>query len=643
MNNLRARADNSPYYDITGKTNTSSNPATTKIITTIALLVLGYYLANYALSLSDIWSSTIKRSISERVAHLMPSQVIYAMQTAMMNTGWLHWEDARFTRASFGDLAAKQDALRTMFGQPRLPLALRKVRSISESFMPMSGNGGPAGLGNWDNSCYQNSVLQGFASLPTFLRYIEESEHLCQKYDVSASTHQAFVAFLEQLSGSSCRTSVMWTPRVLKSMDSWQQQDAQEYFSRILEAVEKEAGQYAGILKRSNMAGLECLSMFDKRDPLSPPEENSMDPATPQVDGTDNANPPDFPKYELRSPVEGMTAQCLLCRTCGFTEGLSLTQFNCLTLNLGLQGACDVETLLEEYTAPEEIEGVECDNCTRLERGVPDPTDDGRNPAAQSETPAREKQKPVLRTKAKQITIARLPRNLVLHLNRSIFDEYGNQQKNTAPVNVSMRLDFLSRWCAPLDDSHLSIEGAYELKCMVTHYGSHHDGHYVAWGKRDKDWYCFNDERVTAISEEEVLSRGNAFMLFYEAVPTALPLSSEPEGAAQQGTDDQVPQQVVDSGGRDYDQESMMAADEQSQQVTDEDSAGSEDDVAASYATTQRTTPASSENSSPTEAQAEDCEKANGKEVERAQPDDVSDHTQNQPGLDVQDEAVPTL
>ena len=34
----------------------------------------------------------------------------------------------------------------------------------------------------------------------------------------------------------------------------------------------------------------------------------------------------------------------------------------------------------------------------------------------------------------------------------------------------------------------------------------------------DDQWYCFNDEIVTAVSKDDVLNRGNVFILFYEVV-----------------------------------------------------------------------------------------------------------------------------
>ena len=653
MSNLLDRADKSPFYELTSHTQNSSYPTQTKIISTLALLVLGYY----ALSFFDAWPSTIKRTTYEFILYCTPSRVIYIMQYGLLRVGYLIPEDAKFKPAMFGDMMAKQEAMRRMFGQPQLPLALQKVRSFSGPFMSMSSEIGPPGLGNWDNSCYQNSVLQGFASLPAFFEYMEQSLKSCDRYDIPAATHRALVAFLEQLADSSGRTSVMWTPRVLKSMDSWQQQDAQEYFSRVLEAVEKEARQYATRMRRSSTAGLECLStlqkafdktldktfekMFDKAfdrafdkacDKVFDKTSNKTlektfkkrettttsadDEQTSRLSGRsgDPVCPsPILSQRHLQNPIEGMTAQCLLCKTCGFTEGLALTQFNCLTLNLGLQGETDIENLLEEYTAPEEIEGVECDNCTKLEQAKMEHSN-ARLIDSEATKPIEEpneKRKPVLRTKAKQVTVGRLPKDLVLHINRSIFDNYGSQLKNTAPVRFPAKLDFLSRWCAPLDIEDDSIEAVYELKCAVTHYGSHHDGHYIALGKRAKDWYTFNDERVTKISEGEVLARGNAFMLFYEAMPIVPPSQSQ-EGTAVHAATAAVAtvpdSNKIEAGfpprSQGPDQDSLHGAVETTSKTSDEGDerlldSQSEFDPTSDFS--QYTTPASSESSSPIE------------------------------------------
>ena len=233
--------------------------------------------------------------------------------------------------------------------------------------------------------------------------------------------------------------------------------------------------------------------------------------------------------------MDGRQSQALECRTCGFSEGATLTPFPCLTLNLGLRGPSYLEDLIDDYTDPEIVEDVECNKCTKA---MADGKDDDREDSDQPSPSKRPKLKPVLRNKAKQITISTLPKDLVLHINRSIFDDWGNQRKNASPIEFPTRLEFLSSWCFPFAADEDRLEALYELKCAVMHHGRHENGHYVAFAKRDKDWYCFNDEIVTRVNEADVLSRGNVFMLFYEAIeempPTSQPSAPSPTADTEQ-------------------------------------------------------------------------------------------------------------
>ena len=228
-----------------------------KAITTLALLTLGYY----ALHLLDLWPSTFKRSLYDLSIYLIPSQAIYALQFVMARFGRVPDDATPFRRSDFGNQRAKAEAIQRILGHTPFPSVIRKARSMSgiEAILPQSKELGPPGLGNWDNSCYQNSVLQGLASLPAFSEYIEKSLGLCDRLEVSASTHRALGAFVTILSDTTRPRTTLWTPNVLKSMDSWQQQDAQEYFSRIVEAVEKEAIRCSLSLKRRLATGLESL------------------------------------------------------------------------------------------------------------------------------------------------------------------------------------------------------------------------------------------------------------------------------------------------------------------------------------------------------------------------------------------------
>ena len=522
MNNLPARATQGPLDDFPSPAATPQlYPILTKTISTLALLILGYYVV----SLLDAWPSTLQRSAFEIAAFFLPSRILYAMQYTMVRLGRLNPEDAKFNRRDYGDLHAKQEALKTILGHQPMPFILHRVRSLSSnsSVTIQSPTGtNPPGLGNWDNSCYQNSTLQGLASLPAFLNSLESSRDFCDQFRVNSETHRALADFLQDLTTLSSSRTVLWTPKILKSMDSWQQQDAQEYFSRILEAIEKEAVRSVKACQTSSQPGLECVRSLvagdtmptATSDDIQEIQEQSRGQILKMAHGLESHNV----LRDIRSPLDGLTAQSLRCTTCGFTEGLSLTQFNCLTLNLGLRGSATLEDLIDDFTEPEEVQEVECERCTKNER---DRISQGRDStAAINEFNQKHggKIKPVLRTKLKQITLARLPKDLVLHINRSIFDDFGNQRKNSSAIKFPIFLSVSNRWSVPLDNGEHQNQVVYELKCVVTHYGRHDNGHYIALGKRDKDWYSFNDERVTKISEEEVLDYGNGFMFFYEAL-----------------------------------------------------------------------------------------------------------------------------
>src|SRR5438309_3809196 len=56
----------------------------------------------------------------------------------------------------------------------------------------------------------------------------------------------------------------------------------------------------------------------------------------------------------------------------------------------------------------------------------------------------------------------------------------------------------------------------YELVGVVDHYGRMNGGHYVANVKINSRWFCMNDNFFTEISKSRVVSRQNAYMLFYE-------------------------------------------------------------------------------------------------------------------------------
>lgn len=487
--------------------------------------------------------------------------------------------------------AAKSEAMRAMLGLggksliSQLPAGAAGIGRKMSLGVGKAQSDAPPGLGNWDNSCYQNSVLQGLSavqSLKPYLVAFSASEAL-----PSNSTSGSLQETVGKLNDAKNNGRHIWTPAKLKSMSSWQQQDAQEYYSKIVDELEKEASKALGAAEKK--PGLECVR-----------EEKSEEG---EVVGT--------AKTGLTNPLEGLLAQRVACTRCGFSEGLSMIPFNCLTVPLGAGYEYDLSECLTDYTGIEDISDVECAQCTllkaqsELKRLLPKSVDENQEPAVEetkvlqlppelraqitqrleaiekaldeddfSDKTLKEscqisKKARVLSTKTRQAVIGRAPQGLVIHVNRSVFDEMtGAQRKNYAAVRYPHVLD-LGKWMMAIqapegkrkaDDEPLASKAVanasrsmlpdnasadsclYRLKAVVTHYGRHENGHYIAYRQHpcapsarkeltddeilsepegleadDKiPWWRLSDEDVSSVSEEDVVRQGGVFMLFYE-------------------------------------------------------------------------------------------------------------------------------
>jgi ubiquitin carboxyl-terminal hydrolase 1 len=420
------------------------------------------------------------------------------------------------------------------------------------------------------------------------------------------TTTRSLQEFVGRLNDDTNNGKHLWTPAKLKNMSSWQQQDAQEYYSKILDELDKEA--LKSLKASTPKPGFESLAVERSTD-----ADNTAEGEIAQ-------------ESAVKNPLDGLLAQRVACTKCGYSEGLSMIPFNCLTLPLGSsQLAYPLEQCLDEYTKLEEISDVECPKCTllraeqQLTKMLPSPptyrsTDaepaiDSRTLALPPELRAQAfqrlsaiqhalaeddfadktlhetcqipKKARVSSTKTRQAVIGRAPQSLVLHMNRSVFEETtGIQRKNYAGVRWPSQLD-LSSWTLPTDgsedmDTTASLLAAddgkagadpglvYRIKAVVTHYGRHENGHYICYRQypvrirveeeldgveedgEEKDgavemrWWRLSDEDVTPVSEDEVLKQGGVFMLFYER-------ESMPEVPAREGTSDTTVAEATDT------------------------------------------------------------------------------------------------
>jgi ubiquitin carboxyl-terminal hydrolase 1 len=394
----------------------------------------------------------------------------------------------------------------------------------------------PAGLVNRGVVCFQNSILQGLASLRHYGEYLDSLR--TEDASIQPQRVVALRKLIHDLNDPANNGRTFKTERILEqeSMSTWQQQDAQEYFSKLLDEVDKEIGKLAQTARKP--AGFEVDLCSTKDDTTA--SQHSDDSGYQSASGQPKAGSAGW--KSLRNPLDGRHAQRVACLTCGYSEGLTMIPFNCLTLNLGTgRQDTDLYQLLDGYTALEHIPGVECPKCTLLRyqgtltalidhmraQGKPDETIDVWSGKLEAVNEALEEQtvddetikrlnitKKFSSTKTKQIVLARPPQSLVVHMNRSVFNERtGEMLKNRAAVRFPSDLD-LGPWCLGsrippeaaeaaedeedwLLDPRLSMiagsqgrprmEGPiYELCGVVTHHGAHNNGHYVCYRKHGR-------------------------------------------------------------------------------------------------------------------------------------------------------------
>ena len=540
--------------------------------------------------------------------YLTPSRLVYALDRRKTGRGP---GKARDTDSYSGsqNFAAKSEAMRHILGLDGSGIFTKLQRSRSLSSMntifKSPTNGGLPGLGNWDNSCYQNSVIQGLASLPSLSTFLDQTTSETTSFG-GPSTKVALKDLIRRLNDPANAGQRVWIPAELKSMNSWQQQDAQEYYSKILDGVDKENartvkqipsdGGLSG-LKNSNIKGSDVVA--DTSHLVAQKKQTTW---LERLQCSFDTLPPEFASTFLRNPLEGLLAQRVGCLQCGYVEGLSLIPFNCLTVPLGRQWDYDLRTCLDDYTALEPISGVDCSKCTLLQQkqqlerllqqaqelaALTERPSDPRlaeavyqsatsrlkavNDALEDEdfsentllkkchVPAKSR---VSTTKTRQAVIARLPTSLVVHVNRSVFNELsGLQSKNYANVSYPMHLD-LGAWClgafstssdektmsevwetnpslSMLPDLGSDEAGTpsgnnrttFVLRAVITHYGRHENGHYICYRQSPEQvhatqdnlgrsrWWRLSDDDVSEVSEGNVLAQGGVFMLFYERVP----------------------------------------------------------------------------------------------------------------------------
>ena len=201
---------------------------------------------------------------------------------------------------------------------------------------------------------------------------------------------------------------------------------------------------------------------------------------------------------------QGQYASRLRCKVCNHTS-TTYQPFTVLSIPIpkkNSQNKITIEDCFKEFTKCENLEVEEqwlCPHCKQ------------RQPST------------------KQLTVTRLPRNLIVHLKR--FDNFLN--KNNDFVRYPFLLDLTPFWANDFDgvfppgvnDDELPIRGQippfkYELYGVACHFGTLYGGHYTAYVKKGlkKGWLYFDDTKYKPVKNQTDAINSNAYVLFYHRV-----------------------------------------------------------------------------------------------------------------------------
>ena len=114
----------------------------------------------------------------------------------------------------------------------------------------------------------------------------------------------------------------------------------------------------------------------------------------------------------------------------------------------------------------------------------------------------------------KELRIVNAPAVLMICLIRNNDNQtFGNNAKKNTKVVFPIILN-IDKYLLKLGNS---TPKNYQLMAISNHYGNANNGHYISICKRGNRWYKYDDETVSEVSVENIIT-SNAYMLFYQQV-----------------------------------------------------------------------------------------------------------------------------
>ncbi|XP_053277137.1 ubiquitin carboxyl-terminal hydrolase 30 isoform X1 [Pleuronectes platessa] len=425
------------------------------------------------------------------------------------------------------------------------------------------------GLLNLSNTCFLNSLLQGLAACPSFVRWLEKFSdspmiQSCKDNHLSNTLLQLLKALScdepgeEDVLDAGCLLEVLRLYRW--HISSFEEQDAHELFHVLTSSLEEERDRQPKVTHLFDMQSLESLPDQD---------DNSM---------TCRSRAPLHPipsPWKCHHPFHGRLTSNMSCKRCEHQSPVRYDSFESLSLSIPLPQwgrPVSLDQCLQHFISSETIKEVVCENCTKLQL---ESAVIGQVLESQRTT------------FVKQLKLGKLPQCLCIHLQRLTWSSEGtpikrqehvqfteyltmDHYKHKVPMQRNKRLT-----CAPkpkkaenTDDvtangtdaehhnnnnkpfsngtcsslflhspgvnpqlglmyDYSSTEYLFQLTAVLVHHGDMHSGHFITYRRSpssphsssplSSQWLWVSDDSVRKASLHEVLS-SNAYMLFYERV-----------------------------------------------------------------------------------------------------------------------------